>query len=54
MDSSGPLHMNDQLESTYSCTVLIQDVTPKTFLKQWTIGREERVRDICADDATGW
>ena len=44
MYSNGPLHMdvqrqNDQLETTYSSSVPIQDVALRTCQKQWTIGR---------------
>ncbi len=44
MYSCGPLHMDmqrqdDQLEHTYSSSVLRQDVALRTCLKQWTIGR---------------
>ena len=42
--SSGSLHIDelkhdDQLELTYSSSVLIQDVTLKTYRKRWTIER---------------
>ena len=42
--SCEPLHvaeqrLDDQLEPTYSSSVLIQDVALKTYRKQWTIGR---------------
>ena len=42
MYSCGPLHMDEQrqdnqLEPTYSSSVLIQDVALKTCWKQWTI-----------------
>ena len=52
MYSCGPLHMDeqrqdDQLESTYNNSVLIQDVALKTYRKQWTIekggGRASRI-----------
>ena len=44
MYSCGPLYMdeqrqNNQLEPTYSSSVLIWDVVLKTCWKQWTIGR---------------
>ena len=39
MYSCGPLHMDDQLEPTYSSTVPIRDVALRTYPKQWTIGR---------------
>ena len=44
MYSYGPLHMDeqrkdDQLEPTYSSSVLIRDVAQRTCRKQWTIGR---------------
>ena len=42
MYSCGPIHtdeqrQDDQLEHTYSSSVLIQDVVQKNCLKQWTI-----------------
>ncbi len=42
MYSCGPLHVDkqrqdDQLEPTYSNSVLIWDVTLRNFQKQWTI-----------------
>ena len=44
MFSYWPTHMaeqkqGDQLEPTYGSSVRIQDVTPRTCQKQWTIGR---------------
>ena len=44
MYSCGSLHMNeqrqdDQLEPTYSSSVLIRDIAKKTCRMQWTIGR---------------
>ena len=43
MYSCGPLHIDyqrqdDQLEPTYSSSMPIRDVAPKTCRKQWTIG----------------
>ena len=47
MYSCGPLHMDEQLEPTYSSSVPIRDVALKTYRKQWTIGRGgERVSEI--------
>ena len=44
--SDGPTHMaeqmqGDQLEPTYSSSVRIQDVAPRTCQKRWTIGRSD-------------
>ena len=44
MYSYGPPHMteqeqDDQLEHTYSSSVRIRDVAPKTFQRRWTIGK---------------
>ena len=35
---------DDQLEPTYSSSVLIRDVILKTCRKQWTIGRVDKRR----------
>ena len=47
MNSCEPLHMDekrqdDQLEPTYSSSVLIRDVFLKTYRKQWTIERSSK------------
>ena len=65
MYSCGPLHMDqqrqdNQLEPTYSSSVLIWDVTWKTCQKQWTIEKggekwsEISVRMTRHDDDDGW
>ena len=42
----------DQLEPTYNCSVLIQDVALKTYKKRWTIenggGRGSRISVLMA------
>ena len=49
MYSCGPLHtdeqeLDDQLESIYNSSVLIQDVAWKTYRERWTIGTNDERR----------
>ena len=45
---------DDQLEPTYSSSVLIPDVAQKPCRKQWMIGRGGKREDSRADAATWW